>query len=180
LVSALLAWFQLRACASLGASPRVLGHVWAHGPGRIRLGDRVLLDARQAPIELHAARPGAEIVIGDDVVIGGGTSIEAEQSIRIGDRTKIGTFCRVMDTHAHPTTGDRTRRPRPSPVVVDADVEMGARAILLAGAYVEHDVVICASTVVTRRIRARTIVRGVPCHVMRDPRDGPDGRRSAR
>ncbi len=162
----MLARFRLRRCAYVGDAPRVLGRVWIHGLGVIRLGDRVVLDARLAPIELHASRPTSEIVIGDDVVIGGGSSIEAEESVRIGDRVRLGGFCRLMDAHFHSATGDRSKRPAPAPLVVEDDVEMGARSILLAGAHVEHHVQICAGTVVTRRVRAHSTVRGVPCQVV--------------
>lgn len=162
----MLARFRLRRCASVGQSPRVLGRIWVHGLGVIQLGDRVVLDARLAPIELHAPHPVSRLVIGDDVVIGGGTSIEAERSIQIGPRVRIGAFCRVMDSHAHPVSGDRSKRPPPAAVVVEGDVEMGARSILMAGSHVEHHVVICPGTVVTRRVRAHATVRGAPLLVV--------------
>ncbi len=162
----IVARFRLRACASVGEAPRVLGRIWVHGDGAIRIGHRVVLDARIAPIELHATSAGAELVLGDDVVIGPGTSIEAEQSVRIGARVRIGAFCRVMDSHFHPLRGDRERRPRPMPVIVEEDVEMGDRSILVAGSHLEHHVVVAPGTVVTRRVRAGCTVRGAPFQVV--------------
>jgi acetyltransferase-like isoleucine patch superfamily enzyme len=164
--SGALVRYRLRGCRVVGEGTQVKGRVWVRGRGIIRLGERVVLDARRAPIELHATHPTSEIVLGDDVVIEGGTSIEAEASIRIGARVHIGEFCRIMDSHFHPLRGDRSKRPPPSAVVVEDDVRMGARSILVAGSHIEHDVVICPGTVVTRRVRAGLMVRGAPFQVV--------------
>jgi acetyltransferase-like isoleucine patch superfamily enzyme len=175
----MLARLELRKCASIGEAPRVVGRILVRGEGAVRIGHRVVLDAGVAPIELCATFPHSEIVIGDDVVIASGTSLEAERSIRIGDRTHLGRFCRIMDSHFHPLQGDRSKRPVPSPVVVEGDVEMGASAILVAGAYLEHHVVVYPGTVVTRRVRAHAMVRGVPCQVVsrRSEAPAPGGQR---
>jgi len=163
---ALLGRFWLRRCRVVGEGTVALGRIWVRGEGTIRIGKRVVLDARHAPIELVVPYEGSEIVLGDDVVIEGGTSIEADRSIRIGDRTHIGRFCRLMDSHFHPLRGDRNQRPPAAPVVVENDVEMGERAILLAGSHVEHHVVVHPGTVITRRVRAHAAVRGVPAQVV--------------
>src|SRR5271170_7448095 len=84
---------KLRHCAEIGASPSVVGRIWIYGPGAVRIGDRVRLDASSAPIELHVG-PGAEIVLGDDVEIQGGVSIEALQSVQIGDGCRIAARCK--------------------------------------------------------------------------------------
>ena len=144
-----VARYKLRACASVGLSPRVRGRLWIHGDGAVTVGDRVFFDAASAPIELYAWA-GASIVIGDDSVIAGGTSIEATRSITLGARTRLGSFCKVMDNHFHPLVGDRHARPAPRPVVVEDDVVMGPRAIVLAGARVERGARVDAGTVIKR------------------------------
>ena len=158
--------YRLRGCSVVGEGVQVLGPLWIRGRGSIRIGARVVLDARHAPIELCATHPMADLVIGDDVVIEGGTSIEAEASITIGARVHIGGFCRIMDSHFHPLRGDRELRPRPMPVIVEEDVEMGDRSILVAGSHLEHHVVVAPGTVVTRRVRAGCTVRGAPFQVV--------------
>jgi acetyltransferase-like isoleucine patch superfamily enzyme len=157
---------MLRRRAQVGEGLRVEGRVFVRGDGTVRIGRRVVLDASVAPIDLCATHPGSEIVIGDDVVIESGASLEAERSIRVGDRTRLERFCRLMDSHFHPVTGDRNRRPPPMSLVVEHDVEVGASAILVAGAYLEAHVVVCPGTVVTRRVRAHAMVRGVPCQIV--------------
>ncbi len=133
LADALRSRLRLRRCAVVGRSPRVFGRLWIHGGGQVRLGERVRIDAAEFPVELHAG-PEAEIVIGDDVQISGGTSIEAQQSVTIGDRCRIEAFAKILDNHFHPLRGDRRVKPPSAPVVVEADTSIGCRAIILPGA----------------------------------------------
>jgi acetyltransferase-like isoleucine patch superfamily enzyme len=165
----LLTRFRLRACQSVGRDPVVRGSIWVHGSGSVRLGDRVVLDARSAPIELRAVDPGAEIVLGDDVHIEGGASIEAVQSVTIGARAHLGWFSKIMDSNFHSMTGDRHRRPTPYPVVVGEDVRIEARALLLPGSRVGAQSTVASMAVVTRHLRILpgSLVRGHPAVVVR-------------
>ncbi|MCC7053609.1 MAG: hypothetical protein IT355_10090 [Gemmatimonadaceae bacterium] len=126
--------------------------MWIHGDGHVILGNRVILDASAAPIELFPWA-GAEIVIGDDCVLEGGTSIEATRSIRIGSGARIGSFARIMDSHFHALVGDRHVRPEPQPVVLEDDVQLGPRCVVLAGSRIACGARITAATVVRRPSR---------------------------
>lgn len=139
----------LRRCASRGRDIRVAGRLWIHGEGRVVLGDRVTFDARSAPIELFPWA-GAEIVIGDDVVLEGGTSIECTESISLGAGTRVGAFSRIMDNHFHPLVGDRHIRPRPRPVVLEDDVHIGPRSVVMAGAHLPRGARFGAASVIRR------------------------------
>jgi amino acid adenylation domain-containing protein len=150
--------YRLRRCAVVGDGVRVQGRVWIWGGGRVMLGARVRLDASRAPIELHAEQ-GAEIAIGDDVVIEGGTSLEATRSITIGARSHLGMRCKIMDNHFH-TLDDRNRRPEAKAVVVEEDVELGAGVILLPGAHVGKGAHVERRAVVGRAIDPGTRARG--------------------
>jgi acetyltransferase-like isoleucine patch superfamily enzyme len=166
IVRSLISRATLHRRASVGEGLRVVGRVVIRGEGTVRIGRRAVLDASVAPIDLCATYPGSEIVIGDDVVIESGASLEAERSIRVGDRARLERFCRLMDSHFHSLTGDRNKRPAPMSIVVEHDVELGASAILVAGAHLEAHVVVCPGTVVTRRVRAHAMVRGAPCQIV--------------
>jgi serine acetyltransferase len=152
LLERLSARWKLRGCSEVGGSTRVRGRVWVHGRGTVRLGAGVMLDGAHHPIELHALDPSSEIVIGDGVFIEGGTSIEAVVSVRVGARTHLGSFSRLMDNHFHPLVGDRHWRPASAPVTVGEDVEIGPRALLLSGANVGNAATIRAGAVITRRL----------------------------
>lgn len=148
----------------MGEGAQVSGFIWVHGGGSVRLGNRVHLDASTAPIELHAS-PSAEIVLGDDVYIGGGTSIEAERSVRIGNRCRIGAFSKIIDTHFHRLEGDRHARTEAASVVVEDDVELGPKSVLLPRAHIGQGSVLRAGTVVTRRFPPWSILVGTPAAV---------------
>jgi acetyltransferase-like isoleucine patch superfamily enzyme len=151
LVMALKSRFVLRQCVEVGLAPNVRGRVWIHDGGSVRIGDRVTFDASTVPIELHAF-PGAEIVIGHDVHIEGGTSIEAHRSVTIGDGVVLGGYCKVIDNHFHAIRGDRHRRPESVPVVIEAGARIGRRAIVFPGAVVAAGSSIDAATTVRRAV----------------------------
>jgi len=146
---ALRSRFVLRRCADVGLAPRVEGRVWIHDGGSVYVGDRVRFCAAAAPIELHAF-PGAEIRIGSDVRIEGGTSIEAHRSVCIGDGAVIGGFCKIIDNHLHLVRGDRHQRPVSLPVVLEPKVVLGRRVIVLPGAHLNGGTVVAAGTLVRR------------------------------
>ena len=142
----------LRRRATLGKSVRVHGRIWVHGAGRVVVDDEVVLDARDAPIELHAHR-GALITIGRGALIESGTSLEATVRISVGAGAKVGPFSKIMDNNFHPL--DRENRLPPSrPVFVGDMATLGARAILLPGAWVGPGANVPAGAVVSRRFGA--------------------------
>jgi len=132
----------------------------------VELGRGVLLDAREAPIELRAG-PNGVLQLGDDVVVLGGASVEAEGSVRIGARTRVGAFTKVLDTHFHSLTGDRTVRPPPSAVVIEEDVVLEARSIVLPGAYLEAGCTVAERAVVSRRVPRGARAVGNPARIER-------------
>jgi len=153
---------KLRRCTEVGARPEALGRIWVHGGGQIAIGDRVMLDGRTAPVELHA-EPGARITIGDDVSIEGGASLEAMQAIIIGRGCRLGRFSKVMDNHFHsPRDRRRTQWPASTRVVLEDGVEVGARAILLPGSHLERGAKVGPGSVISRRIPAGAVVTGNP------------------
>jgi acetyltransferase-like isoleucine patch superfamily enzyme len=127
------------------------GVVWTPGTGHLRIGARVRLLGDQAPIELYAHEAGA-IELGEDVVVEAGVSIEATSSVRIGARTRLGAFCKIIDNHFHQAVGDRHARPEPVPIEIGADVVIGPHAILLPGAEIGSGVHVRPRAVVSSRL----------------------------
>ncbi len=139
-------------CASVGSGPEILGKVWIHGTGAVRLGDGVTIDGRICPVELHTFSEG-EIVLGNGVVIEAGTSIEARESVVVGDRCHIGSYCKIIDNHLHLTKGNRHKKPPSKPVVLEEDVELGPMSVLLPGAYIEQGMRITPGKIISRRVK---------------------------
>jgi acetyltransferase-like isoleucine patch superfamily enzyme len=161
LLAELIGRFRLRHCTRVGRGVRAFGNVWFPEEGEVWLGDRVVLDAREAPIELRAGA-GSTLMIGDDTYIGGGTAIELRGSVKIGARVSIGPYCKMLDNDMHQFTGTRHDSPGSTPIVIEDDVTLGERTILLPGAYIGARATVEPGTVVKRRIAAGAIVGGVP------------------
>lgn len=153
--------YRLRRRAEVGRDVVVRGELWIRGPGRIVIGDRVVLDCATAPIELHVG-PGATIELRDDVYVGGGTSIESQKAVTVGLRSRIGRFSKIIDNHFHNAAGKRHERPPSVAVVIEDDVELGPRSILLPGAHLGEGTRVVSGSVVTRRVPPRSLVSGVP------------------
>lgn len=151
----------MRACTSIGEGALVLGKVWIHGEGSIVLGERVVLDGSQLPIELHA-KPGAELIIGDDVRIEGGASIECVESVVIERGAVLRSLCKILDNHFHPLKGNRHERPSSEPVRVGEGAEVGLRAIVLPGADIGKGARIGPGVVISRRVPAGVSIVGSP------------------
>jgi acetyltransferase-like isoleucine patch superfamily enzyme len=145
--------------------------VWVHGGGRLSIGQRTRLDTRKAGIELKVEK-GAELAIGEDVVIEAGTSIDAQERIVIGDRCRIGKDCKLLDNHLHRVRGDRLSRPPSVPLVLEPDVTLEDHVVLLPGAWLEQGVRVGSGAVVSWRVPAGTMVPARPVH--------PSRRRDAR
>jgi len=164
-VNEVLDWLRTRLklwrCRRVGAGARALGSIWVHGAGRTILGANVLLDGRLAPIELHAAA-GALIELGDDVTVHGGTSIEAVDSVTVGAGCVLAPFVKIIDNNFHSLRGDRNRRPPSRPVVVEDQVSIGERAIILPGAHLQAGARIAARTVISQRVPRGALVEGNP------------------
>jgi acetyltransferase-like isoleucine patch superfamily enzyme len=164
--TALASRLRLRHCAEVGPGTLARGRLYIRGRGRIRLGARVVLDGRRTPIELHVGS-GAELVIDDDVYIEGGTSIEALQWVHIGARSHVGSFCKIIDNHFHPLTGNRLELPESHPVEVAEEVMLGARSILLPGTHLGAGTVVRSGTIISRRFPPGVELSGAPASLRR-------------
>lgn len=168
LLAQLTARLRLYPCNHVGRGVRVFGNICFPSDGEIWLGDRVVLDAREAPIEFNAGA-GATLVVGDDTYIGGGTAIELRCSVKIGARVRIGPYCKMLDNDHHQFTGTRHDSPASSPIVIEDDVTLGERSILLPGAHIGAGATVEPGTVIKRRIDPGVIVGGVPARVRGRP-----------
>ena len=120
------------------------------------------LDGSEVPIELYARRSTSRIIIGDDVHIRGGASLEAEDSIVIGDRVVLGAYVKILDNHLHPLRGNRRLVPPSAPVQLDSDVVVCDRAIVLPGTHLMSAARVCEAAVVSRRVPPHAVVSGIP------------------
>lgn len=115
----------------------------------------------------------AHIEIGDDVGVSGCT-ISAKVSIRIGDRVLIGSGAVITDQDAHPVDPVARRAEaacKTAPVVIEDDVFIGARAIILKGVTIGRGSTIGAGSVVTKSIPPYSVAVGNPARIIGDSRN---------
>jgi acetyltransferase-like isoleucine patch superfamily enzyme len=142
----------------------LIGRIRFTGTGLVRIGKGVRLDGSLSAIELSAG-PGAELVLDEDVVIEAGVSIEAMKSVRIGARCNIGAFCKILDNDLHLVEGDRRVAPDSHPVLLEEDVTLGPRVILLPGAHLGRGTRVKPGVVFSHRTPAGAVVVGHPAKV---------------
>jgi acetyltransferase-like isoleucine patch superfamily enzyme len=116
----------------------------------------------------------SNITIGDDVFIGDGASFAAARTtITIGNKVMFGP--QVMIRGGNHNTSVRgvfmfdVKEKRPEddqPVVIEEDVWVGARAVLLKGVRIGRGAIVAAGAVVTRPVPPYAVVGGVPAKVL--------------
>lgn len=116
-----------------------------------------------------------EIIIGDGTIINSNAHITAINSIRIGENVLFGKYVTVTDnSHGHNDSLEELNtapliRPVYSkgPVVIENNVWIGDKAIILPGVTIGKGSIIGAGAVVTKDIQPYSIAVGNPARVIR-------------
>lgn len=163
----LAARYYLRSARSLGPRTRVYGRPEINNQGALYVGDRVRLLSTLATLQIDVD-PDGELFIGDRVFVNYGCSIGATKLVRIGNDTSIGPHVIMIDNDFHSLDPDRrNERPQSKPIILEENVWVGARAIVLRGVTVGAGSVIGAGSVVTHDVPSRVLVAGMPAKVVR-------------
>jgi len=124
-------------------------------------------------VTIKAMCAGAKITIGHNVGMSG-VSISCRQEVKIGDQTLMGSGSVITDNDAHgihPDFRNDHAYILSKPVIIEKNVFIGARAIILKGVTVGEGAVIGAGAVVSRDVPAMAIVAGNPAKIVGDVRD---------
>ncbi len=159
--------FYLRKAELRGMKIRIWGRPVVRIKGRLVVEDRVRLVSTITPIELAVEQDGT-IEVGENTYINYGTSIAAYQHVKIGKNCLIGTYVNITDNNFHCVEPERRNIiPPSSPVVLEDNVWLGTRVIVLPGVTIGEGSVIGAGSVVTHSIPSRVIAAGTPAKVIR-------------
>lgn len=129
---------------------------------------------------LYTAFPNSKINIGNNVGMSS-TCVWANTCVTIGNNVKIGGDCLIMDTDAHnldyhirrshKTDKDKysidSKSANTAPIIIEDDVLIGTRCIILKGVTIGARSVIAAGSVVTKSVPADCIAGGNPCKIIR-------------
>jgi acetyltransferase-like isoleucine patch superfamily enzyme len=158
--------YCLRQATSLGVGIRILGRPPViRNAGTLTLGNDVKLEAPIRPIFFHVFG-GAELTLGEQVAVNEGARFECTRAIRVGDRVRIGFGAVLIDNHFHDVY-DRESRPPGRSIVVENDVWIGARAMVLPGVRIGEGSIVGAGAIVSNDVPPFTVVAGNPAHVVR-------------
>lgn len=128
--------------ATVPRSTHLLGGTFFSRASHLRTGERCFIN-RNCYLDLHA-----QITLGDEVVVGHGTSI-------VTSRHEMGPSVR----RAGVVVG--------VPVVIGSGAWIGANVTILPGVTVGHGAVVAAGAVVTADVPANMLVAGVPARPVR-------------
>jgi acetyltransferase-like isoleucine patch superfamily enzyme len=120
------------------------------------------------PVILTAYGVNAVLEIGDDVGISG-CSITAVTRVTIKNRVIIGAGALISDTDSHPLDPQarfQGKAARSEAVIIDDDVFIGARVIVLKGVHIGKGAVVGAGSVVTKDVPSNVIVAGNPAKLV--------------
>jgi acetyltransferase-like isoleucine patch superfamily enzyme len=110
---------------------------------------------------------GLNITIGRAVFIGYECAFTGHGAINIADQVMIAHKVNLV-TAGHPVEPDKRRAYiTAEPITIDTNVWIGAAATILPGVNIGADAVVAAGAVVTHDVPAATLVAGVPATVIR-------------
>jgi len=140
-------------------------------------GGRIVVDNCQfyTGVRMEVGK-NAVLRIGKGTYLNRNTLVVANSSVDIGRNCKISWDVVIMDTDQHVLGNPDDAS---GPVVIEDDVWIGCRAIVLKGVRVGKGAVIGAGSVVTKDVPAYTVVGGVPAKVIKTLRAGHGSREAA-
>ena len=159
------AQWRLLGKARVPLSVRLSGRVYIMGEGELILGRGVTLIGTVVPVELGTYSSG-RIEIGDYTFINYGCSIAARSSVKIGSRCHLRHYTFIMDNDQH-DVARHTELPPSAPVIIEDDVWIGSKAVILPGVHIGRHAVIGAGSIVTSDVPPHSVVAGNPARVLR-------------
>ncbi len=176
--SILWAKWNLRKATSVGKYVKLVGRIRIVSDGLLIIDDRVLFNFYHGESQLVVAN-GAELTVGKGVFINYGADICALKHISIGEESRIGTYCIIMDSDFHHIELQRRHeKPTPASVVLEPHTWIGNRVTILKGVRIGYGSVIAAGSVVTKSIPPMSVAAGVPAKVIRRIDKSQDGSQS--
>ena len=167
-------------CVEFGVSCNIYNkiHLLFHKSSKCKIGDNFTFTSgdgfnplsRNIRGSIYGGR-NSEIIIGNNVGVSS-ACIWAAESIKIGNNVKIGGDSIILDTDAHNLDYLTRRIPNldianTNPIVIEDDVMIGTRCIVLKGVTIGARSIIGSGSVVTKSIPADCIAAGNPCRVIK-------------
>jgi acetyltransferase-like isoleucine patch superfamily enzyme len=141
--------------------------------GHIEIGERCRLSSHpnDSPevTNLRTYLPSAQIRIGNNVGLAG-TTLHCSVSITIGNHCRCGPGVIICDNDSHRvarSVEERAKRPAEAPIVLEDNVWLGMRTIVLKGVTIGANTIVAAGSVVTQSLPSNVVAGGIPARVIR-------------
>lgn len=157
--------FNLRRCDHVGARPRTRRRPYIENMGSIHIGNDVNINSRNVQTDLVSGPEGL-LEIGNEVSINFGVSIVANKKVSIGDRVRLGPYTMIYDSNLH-VHGDRFKRAEGDPVVIEDDVWLATRVMVLKGSRIGKGSMVASGSVVSGIVPPYTVVGGIPARIIK-------------
>lgn len=131
--------------------------------GILSVGNGVYIRSKNYNQVEISVQANALLSIQDNVFINQGVRISASKEICIMKNVLIGDEVIILDNDFHSVQGDA----QPVKILIEENVWIGSRAIILKDVTLGHDAVVGAGAVVTRSVPPNSLVVGVPARVVK-------------
>jgi acetyltransferase-like isoleucine patch superfamily enzyme len=158
-------FIRLRSCTT-GKFVTVRGAPRIEGLGKITIGDHCRIWSHMGTTQLYAG-PRAELIIGNNTFVNTGTILSASNRIVIGNNVQIANQVILMDGDFHGVE-DREVMKTAGEIIVEDDVWIATRAMVLKGVRIGKGSTVAAGSVVTKDVPPYTLVGGVPAKIIRN------------
>lgn len=169
-------WFEplfRSQCVAVGTNFQMEQLPYLSGSGQIVIGDHVRLSGKPSIGFSNRLRHAPELVIGHGTFIGHDCSFAIATAVRIGKHCLLAGGVKVYDVDAHPIDAARRRAEEPfppensRPVIIEDDVWIGTRAMILKGVTIGARSIVGAGAVVTSDVPPDVVVAGNPARVVK-------------
>lgn len=163
-------------CSRVTGKPNLYLPLLLKGQGRISFGKNVQVGVSAAHFTYSSYNyllvfdKDSEIVIGDNVVLANGASIQAASKITLGNNVMIGINCFLVDTDGHDLDPDKrmTGIPKTGDITIKDNVVIYYNSVVFKGVTIGENSVIGACSVVTKDIPPNVFAAGNPARVIRN------------
>jgi acetyltransferase-like isoleucine patch superfamily enzyme len=159
--------WQLKKAQKIGSDIELTGPVIINNLGTIEIGNQVRFTSKwYKPIFLNVTKPGAKLIIEDNVMISYGTEISIANEVVLAAYSGVSIDCLIYDTDWHKI--EKTdMQSEGIPTRIGRGAWLGARVMVLKGVTIGENSVIAANSLVNKNIPDNVLAGGIPARVIR-------------
>ena len=141
---------------------------WIQGRGELIVGDNVLIDGKCSFSFAARFSEHPTLIIGDNTGIGHACSFTIGKRIAIGRHCRIAGQVWIFDSPGHPgdpiarMAGSPAANEEVKPIVIEDNVWIGERAIIMPGVTIGEGSIVASGAVVMTNVPRNTLVAGNP------------------